>query len=348
MKKKQYWQKLPKSTKRKNLAKLGIIGTGLIGGSIGLASRDAGYQVFCLNRKEETSQNAVKKGVADSYCNSTAELLKTSDIIIIASYLGGYKDILNNIKNDVEEHHIITDVGSVKEKIYHLAQDILGKKISNFVPAHPVAGKELTGLENADKTLFQNKKVIITETKGIAQDKGKQNIIIELWESLGSNVEILDSKLHDLIYTRISHFPQFLSFKLSSFFPASEIEQLSDFSRLMNSSEAMWHEIFAYNADNINTCLKDFVERYYIEIKNYKFTNSGEVNYQQVAHIISDIYLKILDEKYEKYSGTGFKSFTSAYIKNKQMLFNVISQSTKVKIEQIIKELENCNLSGNV
>lgn len=327
---------------------LGIIGTGLIGGSLGMAAIEAGYNVYCYNRKEEVSKNAVKSGVANSYFNNIEKISENCDFIILACHIDGYKNALEKLKDGVNENTIISDVGSVQTVAHEIALDVLKEKANCYIAAHPVAGKELSGLENADKELFKGKKLIITKNSIEHIDTEKQKFVKKFWESLGGNITELDCNLHDRIYARISHYPQFLSFKLSEFFPNSEVEGMKEFTRLMNSPKNMWGELFKYNFSNIKACNKDFIERYFLEIKDYKFTRSGEIDYPQIAHIIVDIYLKILDDSYIEYAGSGFKSFTSGFDENKKPIYNIISQPTKVKLEQIVKELENSNISGNL
>lgn len=307
--------------------RVGIIGTGLIGGSLGLALKAyTKHEVYCWNRRDEVSKKALKRKAADKYFNSIEAITAASDIIIIATPLSSYSAICKKISPWLDGKKIVSDVGSVKFKPGQQVLKVLPSKYKSFfVPAHPIAGKEKGGIENADKKLFNGKKIIIGKTSSCK--KGK--VIASLWKEVGAMPEFLNSQKHDEIYAYVSHYVQFLSHILAKHFK----KDMGEFSRLMNSPVDMWHEIFSYNSRNLRKVHEEFLVSYLRSLKDIS-SYKGKDEFEVAAKIIVDSYLKIVPLRYRQYAGSGFKSFTSVL--------------TSGKSAGVIKPAKASKLLGNI
>ncbi len=329
--------------------KVGIVGTGLIGGSLAYALKRSGlYEIYCFNRNTDVSKNAKEAGAVDNYFLTSQELTEKSDIIILATTLSSYREISLNIAEHLKDK-IFTDIGSVKFKPSIEIFEIVGNDLKkNFVPAHPIAGKETSGFESASADLFIGKKLIITpfdETKKIYV-----NEVSKMWAVAGSIVEIISSTLHDEIYSSVSHFIQLLSFASKSLIHPSELTK--EFCRLQNSPQAMWDEIFLYNKENLQKNFLDF-EKNFEKLKLSKHTvtdDSSLINSNDLsAYIISSLILKSTKEEYKNYAGTGFKSFTEIAVKfNGLKATSKVVEETFITIEKIINEIKNSYLPGHI
>ncbi len=282
--------------------RIGIIGTGLIGGSLGLALKSSKkpYHISCWNRRKEVSERAVKLGAADEYFSSLVELVDNSDVLVLATPLGSYKHIMEEISPHITSDQIITDVGSVKTLPINEALKFLPKKLhGNFVPSHPIAGKEKARIDQAEAKLFRTKLTIIC---GIRKSPAKVKVIKHIWQDVGSKIILMDMRKHDQTYAFVSHYVQFLSFKLKKFFP----KPLGDFSRLMNSPTEIWDEIFHYNRINLKKINAHYIKALEKYVKSLK---AGAEIYP--AEITAKMLISMTPKAYIKYAGTGYKSFTS-------------------------------------
>lgn len=284
--------------------RVGIIGTGLIGGSLAAALYGKNnYEISCFNRRVEVSKKAKTLKLVNNYFDSIEKLAANSDVIIIATPLGTYTDIAKKLSKYLDGKKIISDVGSVKFlPTENVIKQLPAKYKSFFVPAHPIAGKEKSRLENADKNLFKDKKVIICKTANCK--KGK--IISQLWNDAGAKVELVNAKKHDEICAFVSHYVQFLSFILAKIFP----HNMGEFSRLMRSPHEIWSEIFEYNRANLKKVHQKFITSFLRELK-YINSYKGKNEYEIAAKIIANSYKNIVPKEYARYAGTGYKSFTS-------------------------------------
>ena len=206
---------------------------------------------------------------------------------------------------------------------------------SFFVPAHPIAGKEKGGIENAEAGLFKGKKLIICKTSSCK--KGKK--IAQVWKDAGANIELLNANKHDDIYAHVSHYVQFLSFVCAKHIN----KNLGEFSRLMKSPEDIWEEIFTFNKANIKKVNDKFLTsllRKLKYIKQYRGANEFEV----AAKIIADSYIDIVPSGYKKYAGSGYKSFTSILASgNKSAKEADVKKVSKI-LTAIYNDLKKTNL----
>ena len=187
--------------------KIGIIGLGLIGGSLGLDLRNCGHIIYGVSRKESTCERAVERGVVD-YANINLNTLSTVDIIFICTPIGLISETLKQLTSHLNPAVIITDVGSVKTSIVKDCELLW----PNFVGGHPMAGKTEQGIEAAQKNLFRNAPYVITPTEKTAKNSIK--ILEDLAQSLGAVVYSCSPEIHDQSVAWISHLPVMISASL--------------------------------------------------------------------------------------------------------------------------------------
>lgn len=288
--------------------KIIIIGLGLIGGSLAIAIRknNLAKEILAYNRTKNTIDFALKNKIIDGEFNFDQNLEK-NDLIIIATPLFAYEEIFQKIKKNSYQS-LITDIGSVKSYPEELYFKIFNEN-KNFIPSHPIAGKESSGIENADADLFNNKKLILTKFC-----KNKENVtkITDLWQRIGSKITILDAKSHDKIFCLISHLPQYISFKFKEKRDNNLPKILKKHLRIENSNPAMWEEIFILNKDNLDKYYKIFEENYQKLQSNFSEDSKNHQKlFLQRSRIVT-AFLQIEDViKYQDFAGSGFKDFTA-------------------------------------
>lgn len=238
--------------------KICIIGVGLIGGSFaaGLKQSDQVQTVVGFGRNEDNLIKAKSLNVIDEYSLDIATALQGVDMILIATPVDSFGAILEFIKPHITDSVIISDVGSTKGSVVSIAKSVFGKVPTRFIPAHPIAGKEKSGVEASDSTLFDNKRVILTpeENADIKAIKG----VSGLWTTLGAKVEIMTHKKHDDLLAMTSHLPHMLAFGLMDYLIESNPDAcdyaaggFKDFSRIASSDAIMWRDICLNNSEDI-------------------------------------------------------------------------------------------------
>ena len=247
--------------------KLCIIGVGLIGGSLARALKAASFvdHVIAVGRDIEHLKRAVELGVADSYDASIADAVVDADMIVVAVPVGSMKAIFSELAGKIKSDAVITDVGSVKGNIVRDAIDVLGDDLSRFVPGHPIAGTEQSGVEASFAELYQGQRVILTpleETDALATQA-----VTKMWHAAGADVESLSVEHHDEVLAATSHLPHALAYTLvdtlAKMHEHREIFQFAaggfkDFTRIASSDPQMWHDICLNNRDALLDMLKRF------------------------------------------------------------------------------------------
>ena len=187
--------------------KIGIIGLGLIGGSLGFDLRDCGHIIYGVSRRESTCQRAIERGVVDE-ANISLKSLQTVDLIFICTPINKIYSTVKNVINDLNKNIIITDVGSVKTPIVKQCEQLW----DNFIGGHPMAGTAEQGIEAAQKNLFKNAPYVITPTEKTPKNSIK--ILENLAHSLNSTVYTCSPEEHDQAVAWISHLPVIISASL--------------------------------------------------------------------------------------------------------------------------------------
>ena len=240
--------------------RLALIGVGLIGGSAALAFRSAGaVSTVCgYDTDAAALRRALDLGVLDREATSVADAVAEAELILVAVPVGAMGSVLAQVGAAAPAHAIITDVGSTKSSVIAAARAALGATSSfsmrRFVPAHPIAGGELPGVEHASAALFRGKRLITTpvdETHAQALERVEQ-----LWQAAGARVSRMQPDEHDRIFAAVSHLPHLLAFALVAQI-ASEADGsrklgfagagFRDFTRIAASSPTMWRDISLAN-----------------------------------------------------------------------------------------------------
>jgi prephenate dehydrogenase len=249
------------------IQQLTIFGVGLIGGSLALALKKAGYcqQVVGCSRRAEHLQRAVDLGVIDRYTLDPIEAVKGADMILVAVPMGAMQTVFSQIANHIEEGAVITDAGSAKGSVVAAANAAFGEIPTYFVPAHPIAGREKSSVEAALEDLYVDHKVILTPLKHTSP-KAIQRVQA-MWEVAGAEVESLEVEQHDMVLAATSHLPHILAFSLiNSLAQSPQREKIfhyvaggfKDFSRIASSDPVMWRDICLENKEAILMALNDY------------------------------------------------------------------------------------------
>ena len=247
--------------------RLAVIGVGLIGASLALALKQVGavgHLVGC-GRSEKNLQRGIELGVIDSYTTSIAEAASLADVIVLAVPLGAMQMAFEQIKANVGKHAIITDAGSAKGSVVEVAQAVLGDKITQFVPGHPIAGAEKSGVEAGLANLYQNRRVILTPIDETAPSAIYK--IERMWEQCGATIEYLDVEHHDKVLAATSHLPHMLAYALVNYLSNlndhDEIFKYAaggfrDFTRIASSDPVMWRDVCISNGAALEKLIDGF------------------------------------------------------------------------------------------
>ncbi|MDP2927203.1 MAG: prephenate dehydrogenase [Candidatus Omnitrophota bacterium] len=237
--------------------KVVIIGTGLIGGSLGLAlkkQRLAG-QVIGLSRHQKNARLAKKVGAIDGI-GASLDVVADADLVILATPIDTIIDLALRIVKKLKKDCIVIDVGSTKERIVSK----LSALIPNFLGTHPLAGSEKKGIANLEDSIFKGSICIITPT--IKTNNYALNKVKLLWKKLGADIVILSAKKHDQILALTSHLPHAVAFSLINSIPDQCLglssSGLRDTTRISSSDPNLWSEIFLSNRSNLLTALSSF------------------------------------------------------------------------------------------
>ena len=239
---------------------LGLIGCGLMGGSFALALKKAGLvkRVVGYSKSPSTVEKARRLGVIDVAAESALLAVSGSDIVLIAVPVAASEGTFKSIRHLVNPGVLFMDVGSTKRDVVDAARRVLKERLPSFVPAHPIAGREVAGIEHADPTLYQGRKVILTplhQTDPVLVQKAT-----DVWAAVGCQVLKMSPEHHDAAFAAVSHLPHLLAFAYMNAMaeqPAGQ-EYLSlagpgfrDFSRIAASDPTIWRDILLSNREEI-------------------------------------------------------------------------------------------------
>lgn len=254
------------------LRKVVIFGVGLIGGSFALALRkaDAVQEVVGFGRSAATLQQALEFCLIDRIGDDVAREVRDADLILLATPVAQMADILARIKPHLGSHTLITDGGSTKCDVVAAARQQLGSKIAQFIPAHPIAGAELSGPAAALADLYQGKKVVLTplpENSAAAVAR-----VRSAWQACGAQVSELTPEQHDEVFAAVSHLPHLLAFTLVHDLAQRDNRDLllsfaasgfRDFTRIAASSPEMWRDISLANRDALLREIEQYAAELY-------------------------------------------------------------------------------------
>ena len=248
--------------------RLCIIGVGLIGGSLAQALREAGFcqQIVGAGRNAANLQKAVELGVIDRYETDLAQAVKGADMVFVAVPLGAMQSVFSAIKGQLAENAVLTDAGSAKGSVLDDVQQVFGEVPGFFVPGHPIAGTEQSGVEASFAGLYRNRRVILTPVG--STDTAAAGRVRAMWEATGAEVVDMDPVHHDAILAATSHLPHLLAFTLVDSLARMSDQQevfeyaaggFRDFTRIASSDPVMWRDICLANHDAIQLLIEHFI-----------------------------------------------------------------------------------------
>ena len=247
--------------------KISIIGCGLIGSSIlrSVVEKKLASKISVYDKALKVT-DFLKKNFSVEICSNVSDVVKDSDLVIIASPLSSYKEILLSIQSNLKENVILTDTGSAKKEVNKIISNLNLKNI-NWIASHPIAGTEYSGPEAGLASLFKNRWCIISADKKVAEDKIKS--LENFWSKLGSKTKFMTFEDHDYVLSLTSHLPHAVAYSIvktainnEDKFKDDVIQYsaggLRDFTRIAASDPLMWKDIFIDNSDNILKVLDSY------------------------------------------------------------------------------------------
>ena len=259
------------------MEKILIVGLGLIGGSYAKGLTKKGYEVYAYNRNKDAIDYAKNNGIiVDGTNEYTKDFVGQFDRIIFSLYPKIFKEYIKNYGNYIKNGAIISDVSGVKESIVDYIQGILGDRVE-FIPAHPMAGKEVYGVENADEKIFENANYIITPTKKNT-DKGIA-FATKIGEDLNfRKISLLTPKEHDEMIAFLSQLTHCIAVTLMTCKDSQDLvnytgDSFRDLTRIANINENMWTELFMMNKSALLKEMDSFINCMTI-LRN--FINNGD------------------------------------------------------------------------
>ena len=239
---------------------LGVIGCGLMGGSFALALKRAGLvkQVVGYSKSPSTTELARRMGVIDVAAESALQAMAGSDIVLVAVPVAATESSFNALRHGIMPGTLVMDVGSTKRDVVDTARRVLRDKIGQFVPAHPIAGSEQSGVAHADAALYNNRQVILTPLPLTQPELLRK--ATDVWTAIGAQVLRMTPENHDAAFAAVSHLPHLLAFAYFSAIanqPAGR-DFLSlagpgfrDFTRIAASDPAVWRDILLANREEV-------------------------------------------------------------------------------------------------
>ncbi|MFN3594074.1 MAG: prephenate dehydrogenase [Thiobacillaceae bacterium] len=252
------------------MRRLAIIGVGLIGGSLALALKRTGLveQVVGAGRGQANLALALANGVIDALAESPEAAVAGADVVVLAVPVGGMPALMARIAPVMHDDMVLTDVGSTKQGVVAAARNWLGARVGQFVPAHPIAGAEASGVAAAHADLFRGKDVILTPLPENTDTAVAR--VRALWQGCGAHVEVMTPLDHDRVFAAVSHLPHLAAFALMDELANRENSALyfrhagpgfRDFTRIAGSHPEMWRDIALANREPLVAELDAYIVR---------------------------------------------------------------------------------------
>ncbi len=284
------------------IQRLCVIGVGLIGGSLARALKQAGAvaEVVGSGRHETTLERARALGVIDRFELDPARAAAGADVVVIAVPLGAVRAVLQHIAPVLDTDTVLTDVGSAKCCVVEDARAVFGSLPGGFVPGHPIAGTEKSGVEASFAELFERRRVILTpllESEAWAHDK-----VRAMWQVTGAEVIDMGVQHHDTVLAATSHLPHMLAYTLvealARMDDRAEIFRYAaggfrDFTRIASSDPTMWRDVCLANRSPLLAALEEF----HVSLDRLKGAidrGDGETimaTFQRAKHARDNLYL---------------------------------------------------------
>jgi len=248
-----------------------IIGCGLIGSSIlrAIQNKNLAKEIKVFDYSKEVTAYLKKENICSNVSNDIRQCINNSDLIVIATPLSSYKEIILSIRDDLKKGAILTDTGSVKKEVIKIIHNINLKDVY-WIPSHPIAGTEESGPKAGYAEMFEDRWCIISPPENCAEQPIKN--LKEFWEAIGSKVKIMTPEEHDKILSLTSHLPHAIAYnivrtvmnvedKLKQEVIQYSAGGLRDFTRIAASNSLMWKDIFLDNSENILKDIDNFTEK---------------------------------------------------------------------------------------
>ena len=263
---------------------LGLIGCGLMGGSFALALKKAGLvkRVVGYSKSPTTTERARQMGIIDVEAPSALLAVSGSDLVLIAVPVAASEATFRSIKNLVTPQMLLMDVGSTKRDVVDAARSALGDRFGSFVPAHPITGREVSGVEHAVADLYSGKQLILTPTERTLT--AQLDKAVALWTALGCSVRQMSPDAHDAAFAAVSHLPHLLAFALISSISSQQEARdflslagpgFRDFTRIAASDPKMWRDIMMANRQEL-LAQTDMFKRTLNSLENMVANNHGD------------------------------------------------------------------------
>jgi cyclohexadieny/prephenate dehydrogenase len=268
---------------------ISIIGCGLIGSSIlrAIKNKKLAKEIKIFDHSKEVTAYLKKENICTKISSDIRQCVINSDLIIIATPLSSYKEIILSIKDSLKKNAILTDTGSVKKEVMKIIHNINLKDV-HWIPSHPIAGTEESGPKAGQAEMFKNRWCIISPPENCANQPIKT--LKTLWEKIGSKVKIMTPEEHDKILSLTSHLPHAIAYnivrtvisvedKLKQEVTQYSAGGLRDFTRIAASNPSMWRDIFLDNSENVSKDIDSFIEKLN-ELKQAINDKNGDRLYQ--------------------------------------------------------------------
>ena len=251
--------------------RLAVIGVGLIGGSLARALRQAAQveEIVGCGRGRANLEKAVELGVIDRFTHDIGEAVNGADLVFLSVPLGAMRSTFEAMRGHLSEDAVITDGGSAKQSVIDDCAAGLGYLPQGFVPGHPIAGTENSGVEASFAELYQNRRIILTPTEKTSETALQK--VESMWRLCGAEVTAMEVEHHDEVLAATSHLPHMLAFSLvDALARMKENDEIfryaaggfRDFTRIASSNPVMWRDICVAN----KRALSDMMDRYIAEM----------------------------------------------------------------------------------
>lgn len=249
------------------IRRLAILGVGLIGGSLARALRDAGHvqEIVGYGRSLANLQRAVELGVVDRIETSLSSAVQGADLVVLATPVGTMPEMLSAMAPYLGQDTVVTDVGSVKGAVVNAARSALAAKLAAFVPGHPIAGTERSGVEASFASLYVGRRVVLTPLpENRPEDIAR---VRAMWQAAGAEVVTMTVEHHDEVLAATSHLPHMLAFALVDLLAQLDDRRevfayaaggFRDFTRIASSDPVMWRDIGLANRNALAQMLKSY------------------------------------------------------------------------------------------
>ncbi len=250
--------------------RVAVIGVGLIGGSfaLGLKAANACSTVVGVGRNPENMRTALDLGIVDCVEKDPAVAVRGADLVLVATPVAQFAELFSRVGPELGEATLVMDAGSTKQDVVAAARVALGKRVSQFVPAHPIAGAEHSGAAAAKADLFQGKRVVL------APLEENPSLLVEsaaaAWQACGARISRMSPAEHDAVFAAVSHLPHLLAYALVHEFagrdnPAQLFGYAAggfrDFTRIASSHPEMWRDICVANREALGAELERYIEK---------------------------------------------------------------------------------------